>query len=70
MAKKFYDEHIGDVLKNYLSKGNKRLSERYVETKIKAILKDKMGELLSGYTSTITYSKGSAVRRKCIIEHR
>jgi hypothetical protein len=56
--KRFFDEHIGDALKRYLSSDNKKLSDRYLESKIKSILETKFGTLLGSYTSNVRFNRG------------
>lgn len=56
--KRFFDEHIGDALKRYLSTDNRRLSDKYLESKLKEILKTKLGDLLGSYTTDVMYKNG------------
>lgn len=56
--KRFFDEHIGDALKRYLSTDNRRLSDKYLESKIKEILKTKLGDLLGSYTTNVLFKNG------------
>lgn len=56
--KRFFDEHISDALKRYLATDNKRLSDKYLESKIKEILKTKLGDLLGSYTTDVMFKNG------------
>jgi len=56
--KRFFDEHIGDALKRYLSTDNRRLTDKYLESKVKEILRTKLGDLLGSYTTNVVFKNG------------
>ncbi len=59
--KRFYDEHIGDAMKNFLKKGNAKLANNYYENKINSILQDKLGSLLAGFTAQVTFANAKLI---------
>ena len=52
------DKSIKEVLNEFIS-GNARVSKGYHTKHIEEVWKEKMGPIISGYTSKITYQEGT-----------